>query len=145
VAATTSSPPAASASAAPVAIGAATAINPRALAAIRELSAASGPALVRKVVHAFLADTPARLAQMREAAGTGDAEALRKAAHGLKSSCANVGAERMAELCKELEAIGRSGDTDGARRLLNDAEVEFERVGVALNTLPEQEAVNAPS
>jgi CheY-like chemotaxis protein/HPt (histidine-containing phosphotransfer) domain-containing protein len=143
--ATSSSPPAASASAAPVAIGAATAINPRALAAIRELSAASGPALVRKVVDAFLADTPARLAQMREAAGTGGAEALRKAAHGLKSSCANVGALRLAELCKELEAIGRSGDTDGARRLLNDADVEFEHVGAALNALLEQEAVNAPS
>jgi two-component system sensor histidine kinase/response regulator len=141
---TPGSPPPASARAMPVAIGAAAPINPRALAAIRELSAANGPALVRKVVRAFLADTPTRLAQMRGATGTGDAEALRKAAHGLKSSCANVGAERMAESCKELEAIGRSADTDGAQRLLNDAEEEFERVGVALEALLEQEAVHAP-
>ncbi|MCK7581231.1 MAG: Hpt domain-containing protein [Chromatiales bacterium] len=31
-------------------------------------------------------------------------EALRKAAHGLKSSSANVGAEALAALCKELES-----------------------------------------
>jgi two-component system sensor histidine kinase/response regulator len=43
---------------------------------------------------------------------------LRKAAHALKSSSANVGAEQLATLCRELEALGRKETVDGAKPLL---------------------------
>jgi HPt (histidine-containing phosphotransfer) domain-containing protein len=107
-------------------------INPRALETIRRLPGTDGTALAKKVISAYLADTPARLGQMQAAAGAGDAEALRKAAHGMKSSSANVGADRLAGLCKELEAIGRSGTVEGASRLLESAAAELERVVAAL-------------
>jgi len=58
---------------------------------------------VNKVIGANLADAPPRIAQLRVAADACDAEALRQAAHALKSSSANVGAEQLAALCKELE------------------------------------------
>ena len=62
-----------------------------------------------------------------------DADALRKAAHGMKSSSANVGAERLAALCKELEMIGRSGTIEeDARPLLKSADQELLRVLQAL-------------
>jgi CheY-like chemotaxis protein/HPt (histidine-containing phosphotransfer) domain-containing protein len=107
-------------------------INPRALNAIRSLQGTDGTALAKKVICAYLADTPTRLGQMQSAAGAGDAEALRKAAHGMKSSSGNVGADRLAGLCKELEAIGRSGTVEGAPRLLEGAAGELERVVAAL-------------
>jgi len=135
--------PAASARAVPVVTGSCTSINPRALAAIGELSAANGALLVRKVVSAFLADTPARLAQMQNAAAASDAEALRKAAHGLKSSCANIGAERLAALCLELEAIGRADTVDGAHPLLKRATDELRRVIVALEALSAKATADA--
>jgi HPt (histidine-containing phosphotransfer) domain-containing protein len=46
-------------------------------------------------------DTPRQLAAMREAIAGADAEALRKVAHSLKSGSANVGADGLAQLCKE--------------------------------------------
>ncbi len=105
------------------------AINPRALDSIRQLPGANGALLVNKVIDVYLADAPARLAQMHAAT---DADALRKAAHGMKSSSANVGAERLAALCKELEMIGRSGTIEGARPLLKSADQELLRVLQAL-------------
>jgi CheY-like chemotaxis protein/HPt (histidine-containing phosphotransfer) domain-containing protein len=118
-------------------------LNPRALDAIRCLPGANGATLVNKVVHAYLDDTPIRLAQMQAAARAGDAEALRKAAHGMKSSSANVGAERLAVLCKELEAIGRRGTVDGAQHMLEDAAKELNRVVAALGAQVAEASENA--
>jgi signal transduction histidine kinase/CheY-like chemotaxis protein/HPt (histidine-containing phosphotransfer) domain-containing protein len=107
-------------------------INPRALHAIRHLPGPNGASLVAKVIRAYLADTPARLAQIRAALEARDAEALRKAAHGMKSSSANVGAEHLAALCKELETMGRSASLDGAALVLAAADAELLRVEAAL-------------
>jgi CheY-like chemotaxis protein/HPt (histidine-containing phosphotransfer) domain-containing protein len=94
-------------------------VNARTLEAIRNLPGTDGTALVNKVIHAYFEDTPVRLAQMKSAIEAGDAEALRKAAHGMKSSSANVGAERLAGLCRDLEMIGRDGALDAAPLLLH--------------------------
>jgi two-component system sensor histidine kinase/response regulator len=108
------------------------AINPRALDSIRQLPGANGALLVGKVIDAYLADAPARLAQMHAATGANNADALRKAAHGMKSSSANVGAERLAALCKDLEMLGRNGTLEGASSLLKSADQELLRVLQAL-------------
>jgi len=118
-------------------------INPRALDAIRCLPGSNGAALVDKVIRAYLDDAPMRLVQMQAAANAGDTNGLRKAAHGMKSSSANVGADRLAGLCKELEAIGRSGTTDGARHLLERAAEELSRAVAALGMQVAATAENA--
>ncbi len=108
-------------------------LDRRALDSIRELPGANGAALAQKVIQAFLFDTPSRLARMRVAADDGDAEALRKDAHSVKSTSANVGALRLARTCKELELLVLTSGVDAAERLLDAAEEEFERVSLALN------------
>ncbi len=100
-------------------------INPRALDAIRHLPGSNGVLLVRKVIGAYLADTPTRLAQLHAAETAGDAEALHEAAHALKSSSANVGAEQLAALCKELEMLCHG---DGVRPRVAQVESEISRV-----------------
>ena len=110
-------------------------INPRALDTIRRLPGPNAAALVNEVVGAYLADTPRRLAQMHAAAAAGDAEALRKTAHALKSSSANVGAEQLARLCRELETLTRKEAVDGAKPLLEVVEFEIPRVLALLATI----------
>jgi CheY-like chemotaxis protein len=107
-------------------------INPRALDAIRALPGGNGAALANKVIRAYLTDAPDRLARLRAAADEGDGEALRKAAHAMKSSSANVGAERMAARCKELETMGRTGILEGTAPLLAAIDAELARVLPAL-------------
>lgn len=68
--------------------------------------------------------------QIRSAVASGGAQRLPKAAHGTKSSSANAGAETLADACKDLDALGRGGTTEGAEPLLTGAEKELELVRV---------------
>ena len=100
---------------------------------------------MEKVIGAYLVDTPPRIVQLRAAVDAGDAEALRKAAHALKSSSANVGAERLASLFKELEALGRSATVDGAGALVASLDEELPRVLAALGEQRQSTAEPAPA
>jgi HPt (histidine-containing phosphotransfer) domain-containing protein len=111
------------------------AINHQALNAIRALSADKGEQLVQRVVHAFIDDTPTQLHALRQAIDTTDINVMRRAAHSLKSSSANVGADALSKLCKELEQLGRTESTEGAARLLLEAEREFQAVRRSLSAI----------
>jgi HPt (histidine-containing phosphotransfer) domain-containing protein/HAMP domain-containing protein len=56
----------------------------------------------------YLDSTPQLLTTLRQALACGDAPAVQRAAHSLKSSSINVGATALAAHCKELEALGRA-------------------------------------
>jgi PAS domain S-box-containing protein len=61
------------------------------------------PAIVDRLVALFADATPPLLEQLSNAVHTGDDEGVRRLAHKLKGSCQNVGATRMATLCRQLE------------------------------------------
>jgi len=136
--------PAAAAGVAAVATSADEAINPRALDSIRQLPGSNGARLVERVIGAYLTDTPMRFAQLEAAVTSRDAAGLRQAAHSLKSSSANVGAEQVAGLCRELEMIGRQGSVEGAQALLSGIEVQLPRALETLRTMLAAGAGEAP-
>ena len=90
--------------------------------------------MAREIVELFLQDAPRHVAAILEAAEETDASALERAAHTLKSTSAQMGAEALSALCKELEAAGRSGDVDDVLESALQVEVEYERVRQALET-----------
>ena len=99
---------------------------------IRMLPGNRGMEVLRKVVELYLSSTPTLLQTMREAESGGDAEKLKAAAHSFKSSSANLGALRLADVCLELETLGRAGSTEGALPLLMQVEEEYRMVREAL-------------
>jgi len=115
------------------------AINTQALANIRALSSSNGEALLERVLHAYLADTPPHLQALHTAIAAGNTDQLRKTAHTLKSSSANVGALALSQRCKDLEQLGRNNTTAGAAELLADMERSFQAVRQALGALLEKE------
>jgi CheY-like chemotaxis protein len=115
------------------------AVNRVALDNIRALSRNGGDALVQKVIAAYVGDTPRHLATLREAVDGMDASSVRRVAHSLKSASANIGAARLATLCKELEQLGRADTVAGADRILTDMEHEFQTVRHSLHALLEKE------
>ncbi|WP_426197540.1 response regulator [Massilia sp. DWR3-1-1] len=133
--------PAPAAAAAPVArpASARDAINSHALDNIRALSAERGDVLVQRVVRAYVGDTPRQFVALRAALAAVDTGGLRKVAHSLKSSSANVGAEALAQMCKDLELLGRNNSTEGAARLLGEMEHEFLAVRDSLDAILEKE------
>ena len=101
---------------------------------LRELGGDEEPELFEELVTMFLDDTPGRLEALLQALEEGDAHALERTAHGLKSSCGNLGARRLAALCFEIESAGRAGDVDAARPLVNRSTDEFVAVAAALKS-----------
>jgi CheY-like chemotaxis protein len=110
-------------------------INRTALDNIRALSREGGDALVQKVIAAYVGDTPQQFQTLRRAIAGADTDSVRKVAHSLKSASANVGAQKLAQLCKEMEHLGRAETTEGASGLLTDMEQEFQAVRHSLTAL----------
>jgi len=107
-------------------------IDARALDSIRALQHPGGPDLVQRVTSIYLVDTPKTLAQLSEAVERSDGQAVRNAAHSLKSSSASVGAMRLAELSRDMEALGKSNRIAECERSLPALQQEFVRVQKAL-------------
>ncbi|SDH42619.1 MULTISPECIES: response regulator [unclassified Duganella] len=114
-------------------------IQQQALDNIRALSPANGDALLERVLQAFLHDTPAQLQAIRQAIASDNAGQMRKAAHSLKSSSANVGAQALAQRCKDVEQLGRNNTTAGAAALLAEMERSFQAARQALGAMLEKE------
>ena len=62
-----------------------------------------------ELVDTYLEDTPVQLDAMRAAAASGSVEELVRPAHSLKTNSANMGADSLAAMCRELEQGARSG------------------------------------
>jgi CheY-like chemotaxis protein/HPt (histidine-containing phosphotransfer) domain-containing protein len=114
-------------------------INRVALDNIRALSQERGDALVQKVIAAYVDDTPQHLQTLRQAIAGLDTGSVRKVAHSLKSASANIGAQKLAQLCKEMEHLGRADTTEGAACILTDMEQEFQAVRHSLSAILEKE------
>src|SRR5262249_10473415 len=107
-------------------------IDTSALDRIRALQRSGGPALLRKVIDLYLADSRGLLDNLRQAAAKADAPGLQRAAHTLKSSSANVGAIGLAARCQKLEAAAREGTIAGAHEVVHLIESEHSGVCAAL-------------
>ncbi len=101
-------------------------IDGRALDKIRALQMDGEPDLLSEIVVSYLSDAPKQLESIHSAAQAGDAESLRRSAHSIKSSSANLGAMILSGLCKELEEMGRSNDLQQAAQKCQQAQREFD-------------------
>ncbi|MBM4135036.1 MAG: Hpt domain-containing protein [Nitrospira sp.] len=90
------------------------------------------PDFFPNLVAQFLEEAPRRLADIRTALRRAQAVELRRAAHGLKGSCNNMGATRLARVCLQLQRCGDAGDLTGAEPLVALLDAEFETVGALL-------------
>jgi len=75
---------------------------------------------------------PRRIAKLRAACAAGDAVEVYKAAHSLKGSAGNIGAQRLLAVCRQLDEKGRTGDLAEAEQLVDTLDSEFARVEVAI-------------
>ena len=78
-------------------------------AAIERLRRLGGDALAGKMASLFLELAPERLRAAREGLAAGDHDAIRRAAHSLKSSAGNIGANAILEDADRLEDAAESG------------------------------------
>lgn len=91
--------------------------------------------LLREIALLFLDDYPNLMSAIRQAVASKDAEGLERAAHSLKGSVSNFGADMAQRAALELEMMGRN-------RQLTNADSAFARLEKAMaSLLPEMQAL----
>jgi signal transduction histidine kinase/DNA-binding response OmpR family regulator/HPt (histidine-containing phosphotransfer) domain-containing protein len=110
-------------------------LNESALRTLRELDAAGGDGLLRELLTQFVQSAPGQLVQIEAALQADDAGALARAAHALKSSSGNLGADALSKHYRQLERLGREARLDEARVLLLRVRSEQARAVAQMNEL----------
>lgn len=107
-------------------------LNPTAIQALRELSPEGGSEFLRELIAIYLTDTPKLLAQVEEALARQDAGVAARAAHTMKGSSANFGAEQFSRLAQEIEAACKANNLSAAALLLPEFKRHYIQVVAAL-------------
>ena len=110
-------------------------INLDRLNALRQLDPGGNTAFLKRLVNIFLVSTPEFVKNIETAIQAGDRAELVRAAHSLRSSAANVGAEKLSEICRLLEESGDYLQSDNIVNLLLRLRYEFQSVMNALQQL----------
>jgi two-component system sensor histidine kinase/response regulator len=106
---------------------------------LKSLRRGDGPSVLERAVGMYLANAPTVLEELRRAVAGGDASAVWKIAHSLKSSSASLGAKQLAQNIGDMEGRARQNDLVEADSRLVRIETEFQKVSSALReTLREE-------
>lgn len=102
------------------------------------------PALVARVIAVFMGSTPAILDQLSRSLARGDADALQRAAHSLKSSASSVGAVALADLAQWVELHARAGMVGLVKEKLTEIQSLFDEAIAELEALRRDLAPDLP-
>jgi two-component system, sensor histidine kinase and response regulator len=107
-------------------------LDPDTMAELYEVQGEGDPNFLKDLFETFLDSAAERLQAIRKAFDARNAADLTAAAHAFKSSCAYLGALKLAAICAHLEAAGKAGALDAMQERISAAESEYYRVKQAL-------------
>lgn len=87
---------------------------------------------LRELVVIYLTDTPKHLAQLADALSRQDAAVATRAAHTIKGSSGNLGAEQFSHMAHGIESACKSNNLAAATSSLPDLNMHFALVAAAL-------------
>jgi HPt (histidine-containing phosphotransfer) domain-containing protein len=103
-------------------IGERSVIDTDAFERFRALERRGAKGFLSRMINIYLEDSPQSLQDIKKAIEHGSADTVRRAAHKLKSSSADLGAVSLSALCAELEAATPVNCTRDATSLLGRIE-----------------------
>ncbi len=92
---------------------------------LRERFGVTAPTVLDNLIRTYLDNSAKLINALAAAFVTGDAARVFQSAHTLKSSSANIGAVRLSNMCREVEAAGRAGRLDGLEANIEGIKLEF--------------------
>ena len=93
--------------------------------------------LLREITSIFLAEYPELLRSIEDGLAAGDAQRVERAAHSLKGSVANFGADSATQAAYRMETIGRKGSLTEAPEAYEELISQFQRLQPVLEQLSE--------
>ena len=110
-----------------------TVIDCSALEQIMAIDPDNGQSLLNGIIDTFCDDGAELVDSLLVAANADDMDGVASVAHSLKSSSASVGAMRLSNLSRNLEASARSNDRNAVRGAAATARQEFEAAANAIS------------
>ncbi len=107
-------------------------LNQTTLNNIRSLQREGAPDILQKIVGLYLENSSKIIDELRQAVEKEDAKKIRSTAHSLKSSSANLGADLLAETCKEMESLGRQDQLQNIKEEFKRLSEQYEATCAAL-------------
>jgi HPt (histidine-containing phosphotransfer) domain-containing protein len=115
-------------------------LEPQALQRIRAMQQQGGPDILVTVIGIYLDNSVVMVDKVRAGIAAGDAKLICDAAHALKSSSANLGANTLSAIARQLEAMRRESDLSAALPLAERLFAEHARVVEALHNEMQRKA-----
>jgi histidine phosphotransfer protein HptB len=109
-------------------------LDPERISMLRDLDDGAGEFLT-EVAGEFERDATIQLASTRAALLANDGPGLDRCAHTFKGASANLGAQRLAQLCGTLQTCARNDDFEAAAEADASIATELDRVLAALHDL----------
>jgi CheY-like chemotaxis protein/HPt (histidine-containing phosphotransfer) domain-containing protein len=107
-------------------------LDEKQLNSIRSLQREGAPDILEKVVNHYFSEAPCFIRRLREAVLDNEAGVIRSTAHSFKTSSANLGAQRLADFCREMESFGLNNEMSRTSEVLEKIEEEYVAVSAAL-------------
>jgi HPt (histidine-containing phosphotransfer) domain-containing protein len=103
-------------------------LDRRVIETLRQLTPPGEPDVLTEVLQMFLQEVPPRIERLRNAWTAGNIQEVYRAAHSLKGSAGNIGAQRLLGVCKQLDEMGRAGDLEHSAPLVDALATEYGKV-----------------
>jgi HPt (histidine-containing phosphotransfer) domain-containing protein len=110
-------------------------IDPEAIENLRALTPDDPDSFLREIIGIFLDDTPARIADLRKSLASADQSEFTRAAHSIKGSSSNLGANQLRAIAAELEHRGKVEGIAALSSRVDDLETAFASARLALEKL----------
>ncbi len=110
-------------------------LNMETIATLRSYQEEGQPDFLTELIDAYLEDSPRRLESLRLSIEVKDADQAARAAHALKGSSGNLGAESLTEWMHQAEIAGKNGDIQKVFEILPRIQSEFDIVRRTLLSL----------
>ncbi len=109
-------------------------LDPAVVDSLRQLTPPGEPDVLAEILSVFLTEVPRRVDRLKSAFRDRDAAEVQRAAHSLKGSSGNIGADGMFEVCRQIDERAKAGDLgidallDGLDREYRNVEAEIRRI-----------------
>lgn len=110
-------------------------IDPQAIENLRNLDPEGDDGFLRELIQIFLEDTPQRIGELEQSLASGDTACFTRAAHSIKGSASNMGAEQLRSVAEKLETHSRTQGLSGAIEMVDSIRREFARAKTCLEDI----------
>lgn len=110
-------------------------IDPQAIENLRALNPDDGDEFLREIIGIYLEDTPLRIAELEQSLAAGETPKFTRAAHSVKGSSANVGANAVRAIAEQLEHQSAKQGLADVAPLIATLKTEFARAQLEFSKL----------